>query len=107
MVNDLDYEYIEIPVPKKYFGKIEKKNNICINVFCYDNGLVYFVHISDEKFKNCMYLLLIKDGNKPHCIGIKDFNRFMYSKRKCKSKKHFCKYCLQCFSSGRVLIKHI
>ena len=33
MVNDLDYEGIKFPVSKKDFGNIEKKNNICINVF--------------------------------------------------------------------------
>ena len=53
MVTDLDYEGIKFPVPKKDFSKIEKKNNICI-VFCSENNLVYPVHISDQKFKDCM-----------------------------------------------------
>ena len=35
---------------------------------------------------------------------IKDFNTFMFHKR--KKKKWFCKGCLQCFSSENVLIKH-
>ena len=78
-------------------------NNICINVLCYENGLTYPVHISDEKFKNCMNLLMITDENKSHYVCIKDFNRFMYNKTKCKNKKHFFKYCLQCFSSKKVL----
>ena len=30
----------------------------------------------------------------------------MFNTRKCKNKKHFCRYCLQCFSSERVLMKH-
>ena len=34
MVNDLDYEGIKFPVSKRDIAKIEKKNNICINVFC-------------------------------------------------------------------------
>ena len=33
MVNNLDYEGIEFPVSGKDFGKIEKKNDICIYVF--------------------------------------------------------------------------
>ena len=49
MVNGPDYEGIEFPVSKKDFGKIEKKNNICINVFCYGNNLVYPVYVSNEK----------------------------------------------------------
>ena len=56
MVNDLDYEGIEFPVFKNDFSNIEKKNNICINVFCYENNLVYSVYVSNEKFKNCMDL---------------------------------------------------
>ena len=39
MANDLDYEGIKFsvkfPVSKKDFHKIEKNNNICLNVFCY------------------------------------------------------------------------
>ena len=56
MVNDLDYEGTEFAVSGRDFGKIEKKNNICI-VFCYANNMVYpnnMVYISDQKFKNCM-----------------------------------------------------
>ena len=41
MVNDLHYNGIEFPVSKRNYGKIEKKNNICINVFCYEDGLTY------------------------------------------------------------------
>ena len=43
MVNDLDYKGIEFPVSKKYYSRIEQKNNIFINVFCCENGLTYFV----------------------------------------------------------------
>ena len=51
MLNDLDHEGIEFPVSKKDFGKIEKKNNICINVFCYENRLAYPVYLSDQEFE--------------------------------------------------------
>ena len=37
MVNDLDYKGIIFPVSKKDYRKIEKKNSIYINVFCYVN----------------------------------------------------------------------
>ena len=74
------------------FGKIEKKNNICINAFCYENGLVYPVHISDGKF---MDLLMITNKDKLHYVYTKDFDRFLCNKTNCKSKKHFCRYCLQ------------
>ena len=60
----------------------EKDNGICINVFCYEEGLVYFVHILDQEFKNCMDLLMIIDENKSHYVYIKDFNRFMCNETK-------------------------
>ena len=63
MVSDLDYEGIENSVSKKDFGKIEKKNNICINVFCYENNLVYPVHILNQNFEDCMDLLMITNEN--------------------------------------------
>ena len=41
MVNDLNYECIKFPVSNKDYCKIDKKNNICINVFCHQNDLTY------------------------------------------------------------------
>ena len=97
MINDLDYEDIKFPFAKKDYCKIEKKNNICMNLFSYENGLTYPVYVSDQKFKNCMDLLLISNENKLHYVHIKDFNRFVCNKTKNKNKKNFRKYCLQCF----------
>ena len=68
MVNDLDYEGIEFPVSRKDDSKIESKNNFCINVFCYENNLVYPVYVSDEKFEDHMDLLLISDNIKSFCV---------------------------------------
>ena len=53
-----------------------------------------------------MDLLLLIDDDKSHYVYIKDFDRFMFHKTKNKNKKWFCKSCLQCFSSEKVLIKH-
>ena len=106
MINDLDYEGIKFPVSKKDFCRIERQNNICINVFCSKNGLTYPVYVSDQKFHNSMDLLLIADKSKSHYVYIKDFNIFMCNKTKNKNKKYFRKCFLQCFSSEQVLIEH-
>ena len=50
MANDLDYEGIEFSVSKKYYSKIEQKVNISINVFCYENYMVYPFHILDQNW---------------------------------------------------------
>ena len=90
---------------EKDFGKIEVKNNVCI-VFGYENGLVFPIYISEQKFKDCMDLLLLIVDDKSHYVHIKDFNRFMFHKTKNKNKKWFYKSCLQCFSKENMLIKH-
>ena len=53
-----------------------------------------------------MDLLIITNENKSHYVYVQDFNRFMSNETKCKNKKRFCKYCLQCFSSERVLTEN-
>ena len=52
-------------------------------------------------------LLITTDGNENyHYVWIKDFNKLCFSQTKDTSKKHFCKNCIQCFSSKEVLEKH-
>ena len=64
------------------------------------------MYISDQKIENSIDLLLIIDENKSHYVYIKDFDRFMFNKTKNKNKKYFCKSCLECFSSKKVLRNH-
>ena len=66
--------------------------------------MIYPVPVLDQKFEDHIGLLLIADEHKSHYTYIKDFNRFVCNKAKCKTKK--CRYCLQFFSSERVLIEH-
>ena len=87
MVNDLDYEGIKFPVSKKDCCKIEQKNYIFINLFSHENDLTYPVYVSNQKFENCIDLLLINGENKTHYVYITDFNRFMCNKTRHKNKK--------------------
>ena len=103
---NLNYDRIEFPVEEKDFEKIEVQNNICINVFCYENEMVFPIYVSDQKFEDSMDLLLLINDDKSHYVYIKDFNTFMFHKTKNKNKKWFCKSCLQCFSSENALTKH-
>ena len=48
---ELDYDQIGFPVAEKFFYKIDVKNNICINVFGYENRLVFPIYISDKNWK--------------------------------------------------------
>ena len=106
LISDLDYDEIEFPMQEKDFSKIGVKNNICINVLGYENGLVFPIFVSDQKFEDSIDLFLPIDDDKSHYVCIKDFNRFMFHKTKNKNKKWFWKSCLQCFSSKNVLTEH-
>ena len=105
-IEGLGYTNIERPVSQRQYNKIEKQNNIRINVFGYEKGQPFHIHISKEEFEDQMNLLLITKDEKRHYILIKDFSAFMYNQFKHKEKKHFCMFCRQCFSSERVLAKH-
>ena len=105
-IDKLDYSGIEFPITIKQINKIEKKNNIRINVFSYEEKQPYPIYVSKEKFKDHIELLLITKDENQHYVLIKDFNKFMYQQTKHKERKHFCMHCLQCFSSERVLNNH-
>ena len=89
LANDLDYDGIGFLVREKDFSKIETKNNICINVFCYENRLTFPIYVSNQKFENSMGLLLATNGKKSHYLCIKDFNRFVFHNTENNHKKYF------------------
>ena len=66
---------------EKDFSKIEVKNNICINVFGYENGLVFPIYVSDQKFEESIDLSLLIDDDKSH----------YFTKQKIKTKNGFVK----------------
>ena len=105
-IEKLDYSSIEFPVTVKQINKIEKQNNICINLFGFEEKQIFPIYISKEKYQDHMELLLITEGENKHYILIKDFNRLMFRQTKHEHRKHFCMYCLQCFSREDVLTEH-
>ena len=107
MINELNYDGINFPLSQKHYNKVEKQNSIRINVFGYENGQPFPIHICKETFEDQMNLLLITKDEKKHYILLKDFNASMYNQSKHKERKHFCMYCLQCFSSERILANHV
>ena len=44
----LNYDGIKFSVEEKIFNKVEIKNNICINVFGYENGFLFPIYVSDQ-----------------------------------------------------------
>ena len=61
-------------------------NKININVFCYEDKIVYPIDLSDQSFGDVLDLLLVNN----EYVLIKDFNRLMFNKNKSKNKKWVC-----------------
>ena len=74
---------------EKDFSKTEVKNNLCINVFGYENELVFPIYVSDQKFEDSMDLLILIDDDKSHYVYIKDLDRLCFTKQKIKTKNGF------------------
>ena len=106
LANKLNYEGVDFLVSKKNYSKIELLNKIGVNVFCYENKVVYPVYLSSQNFDDSMDLLLISNNVVSHYVYIKNFNRLMFNKTKYEEKKYICKCCLQCCSSESVLSEH-
>ena len=85
-INKLDYSGIEFPVTTKQYNKIEKQNEININVFGYENKQPYPIFVSKETYDRQMNLLLITEDENKHYVLIEDFNSFMYNQTKHKEK---------------------
>ena len=49
---------------EKDFSQIEVKSNICINVFGYEDELVFPIYVSNQKFEDSVNLLLLIDDDK-------------------------------------------
>ena len=105
MAAQLNYRGIKFPVEISQVGRVEKQNEISINIFGYENK-VFKLRSPSARYKEVMNLLLIERDGKSHYVSIKDFNRLMFDITKGRSQKHFCMYCLQHFSSGEILAKH-
>ena len=62
-----------------------------MSVFCYENNLVYPVYVSDQKFEDCVDLLVIPNEN--HIMSISKILRDLFVIGQ-SIKKNFCKYYL-------------
>ena len=71
-IKKLDYSGIEFSVATKQYNKIEKQNEININVFGYENKQPYPIFVSKEKYERQMNLLLITEDENKHYVLIEN-----------------------------------
>ena len=95
----LDWRGIVFPVAvdENVYTKIERNNNININVYGYEEtDGVFPLYISISTHDRVVDLLLISDGIKKHYCWIKNFNKLMSNRTETNhNSMHYCKRCLQ------------
>ncbi|KAK3101500.1 hypothetical protein FSP39_004054 [Pinctada imbricata] len=103
----LNFTGIAFPVKVADIPKFEKRNDISINVFGYERGVLFPLHLTKERGVRHVNLLIINKGEVSHYCWIKNFNRLLGDQTNHKSQYHYCHYCLHGFTKKRLLKKHI
>ena len=94
----LDYSNITFPMDARHYDIVEKRFNINVDVFIYENKRVRPLRISSESNKHELNTSIItNEEGKAHYFFIKDFDRLMFST--------VIKNILQCFTKQDVLDK--
>ncbi len=109
--NELNFKGINFPVEIKSIAKFEKQNpDISVNCFISESETelkIYPKYVTKEKGrKHHVNLLCISNDQNSHYVLIKDFSKLMFTFTKHQHKQHFCYYCLNNFSSQRILDNH-
>ena len=102
----LDFTGIDAPTPISQIPKVEWQNDLAINVFGWDKGVIVH-HISNQpEGMPRTNLLLIEKAGKFHYTWIKNLSRLLYDQSKHREKKHFCERCLHGYSREDLLENH-
>ena len=85
----LKFEDVNFPVHKKDYAKIEKQNNISINVFGYEDKIRYRIYASKQIFEKHVDLLLLSNSKSCHYVLIKNFDRFIVAYNASPAQKYW------------------
>ena len=106
--DELKMQDVSFPTPISDIAKIERQNNISINVFGFhQKNDIYPLHRTADMKERHVNLLLITDGDKRHYCHIRNFSRLMGHTRRDKHKKFFCYNCLHGFTREWLLQRHV
>ena len=106
----LDFTGIDTPTPISQISKVEKQNDLAINVFGWDGACVIIHRLSERACPvgttERINLLLIEKAGKFHNTCIKNLNRLLYDQSKHRERKHFCERCLHGYTREDLLEAH-
>ena len=102
----LNFQCSDVPTPISQIPKVEKQNNLAIDVFGWEKRVI--IHHLTKKPTNMprINLLLIENAGKFHYTWINDLNRLLYDQSKYRERKHFCERCLHGYSREDLLESH-
>ena len=98
---------IKTPVNVQDLPNIEKQFSVSINLFSHSNADIYPIRTTKSTAEKHVDLLVTSNSETNHYVWIRDFNKLCYNITKCKTKKFFCKHCIQHFPSQERLEKHL
>jgi hypothetical protein len=81
---ELNFDGISFPMRMADIPKFEKQNQISVNVFGYEKGDVFPIHITTHRYDKHVYLLMRSDRKQSHFCWIKDLNRLLFNQKSCK-----------------------
>ena len=110
--DELNMNGILLPMEIPDIPKFELMNKISINVFGYESQKIFPLYITSQRYDKHINLLLLKKNNTDgetisHYVLVKSLSRLLHKESKHKAKKYPCNYCLQCFTTKRILDKHV
>ena len=110
--NELNLTGVEFPTPLSQMPRVERLNNLAINVFGYSQQAgIHPLNLTndlDHEPINLLLLTEVKDGKIiSHYSWIKYFNRLCCDQTKHANRKHFCLRCISPHCSERTLKEHL
>ena len=109
---ELRFTGVDFPVPLSQMPKVERLNNLAINVFGYSKQAgIHPLYLSKDYTRDPINLLMItevKDGKVfSHYCWIKDFDKLCHDQTKHEHRLHYCLRCISPHSSERTLQDHL
>jgi len=103
----LDFAGIDAPTPVSQIQTVERRNDLEINVFGWDKGIVIHYISKQPGDMARINLLLLERAGKFHYTWVKNLDRLLYDQSKHRERKHFCERCLHGYSREDLLEAHI
>ena len=115
--NKIKHDKVNFPTPVSDIPKLEKLNNVRINVYGFDwdpenledralNTGIFPLYISKFSYEKTISLLLLAHGHTRHYVLIRSIDALVKTKTKYGKTKH-CERCLQGFKKTENLEEHL